>query len=102
MTPSNAEKLGALAKQGGLALVTSVPRVVLRGLLGGLSGGGLMGLLGGALAGATVLLWRSRDFDAPAWLSASLVLTPVVMAVAGAYTGAVRGLLSGLATQLVE
>ena len=102
MTPANAEKLKGLAKQGGLALLTIVPRVVGSGLLGAVSGLLLMGLLGGLLSGATVWWWRSTGFDAPGWLTGSLALTPVVMGVAGGYCGAVRGLLKGLGQQLVE
>jgi hypothetical protein len=38
MTPASAEKLKALAKQGGVALLALVPRVVLRGPLGAAAG----------------------------------------------------------------
>gem|GEM_PF-2902430 len=102
MTPANAEKLKGLAMQGGLALLTIIPRVVLSGVLGAVGGLLFMGLLGGLLVGATVLVWRSMGFDAPGWLTASLALTPVVMGLAGSYCGAVRGLLKGLGQQLVE
>ncbi len=102
MTPANAEKLKALAKQGGVALLTTIPGVVLGGLTGALGGLVLMGAIGALLAGCSVLLWRSTGFDAPGWLTASLVLTPIVMGLAGGYTGAVRGLLKSLGQQLVD
>src|SRR4051794_19850861 len=102
MNAESSAKLKALARQGGVAVVSIVPRVALSGLLGALKGLVIMGLIGGALAGASALMWKSFGFAAPNWLLASLALTPVVMALAGGYTGAVRGLLQGLAAQLVE
>lgn len=102
MTPQSAQKLKALARQGGTALLTVVPRVVGSGLAGAAGGAALMAVVGLLLAGASMLIWRAADFAAPGWLLGSLALTPVVMALAGAYTGAVRGLLKGLGKQLVE
>jgi hypothetical protein len=102
MTPASAEKLKAVAKQGGVALLTIIPRVVLGGLLGAISGLLMMAAIGVGLAGATMLIWKVTGFSAPTWLTASLAVTPLVLGLAGGYTGAVRGLLQGLGQQLID
>jgi hypothetical protein len=94
------KRLATLALEGGKAFLSIVPRVVL-GALAGAAGGFVLGVaLGSALSGAALFLWRAVDL--PGWLRISLVLTPVVLALAGGYVGFVRGILSALARQVVE
>ncbi|PZR07412.1 MAG: hypothetical protein DI536_27555 [Archangium gephyra] len=95
-------RLVELSKQGSLALLKAVPRVALGGVLGALQGFLMLGALGGALAAASTWWWKHQSFEAPSWLWASLALPPVVLALAGGYVGAVRGLLAALARQVVE
>ena len=97
----NAQKLKTLAAQGTRAFLSSVPRIALGGIKGGIGGLVLMGALGAALSVSSGLLWRGNP-AIPAWLTGSLFLTPVVLALAGLFIGAVRGLLTALADQLVE
>lgn len=89
------------AMNGGRALASAVPRVVGQGVLGGVGGALGFGLVGLGLA--VFSSWqRAHVPDAPAWLAISWVLGPVSLALAGAYAGTMRGLLLGLAKQLVE
>ena len=97
----NAEKLASIAAQGARAFISTVPRVALGGFKGGLGGLVLMGLLGSALSASSALLWRDNP-SIPGWLTASLLVTPVVLALAGLFIGAVRGLVGALAEQVVE
>lgn len=97
----NKEKLATLAAQGGRAFLSAVPRIALGGLRGGVFGTLAMGALGAGLSFVTALWWRSNA-ALPTWLTASLFVTPLVLAVAGAFIGAVRGALSALALQVVE
>jgi hypothetical protein len=96
----NADKLKALAAQGSLAFLAAVPRLVLGALAGAALGLVILGGVGALLAFGSAVLWRGSTV--PAWLTASLFLTPVVLALAGLYVGAVRGFLSALAEQLVQ
>lgn len=95
-------RLLELSKQGSLALLKAVPRVALGGVLGALQGLVVLGAVGGGLSAVSTWWWRHQSFEAPSWLWASLALPPVVLALAGGYVGAVRGLLAALATQVVE
>lgn len=95
-------RLVELSKQGSLALLRAVPRVALGGVLGALQGLVVMGAVGGVLAAISTWWWKHQSFEAPAWLWASLALPPVVLALAGGYVGAVRGLLAALSEQVVE
>ena len=96
----NTEKLKALAAQGTIAFVSAVPHVALGALAGAAIGLVSMLGLGALLAFLSGMLWRGTEL--PTWLSASLFLTPVVLAIAGTYVGGVRGFLAALARQLVE
>ncbi|MFT3711764.1 MAG: hypothetical protein QM817_29345 [Archangium sp.] len=96
----NGAKLQTLALQGGRAFLSTAPKLVggaFFGIIGGVFTGAFVGAL---LAGASLLLWRGSTL--PAWMNASLALTPVVLALAGGYVGFVRGVLSALAKQVVE
>lgn len=94
------EKLQAFAKQGGRALLQTLPKVALGAIKGAFGGALLLTAIGGALAFASSLIWPA---DVPRWVVvATAVLCPLVLGLAGLYTGAVRGLLKALAAQLVE
>ncbi|MDP2272584.1 MAG: hypothetical protein Q8K32_17755 [Archangium sp.] len=97
----NTEKLAALAAQGSRVFLSAVPRIALGGLGGAFTGFFIMGVLGALLSFASAMMWRGNP-DIPAWLSASLFVTPLVLAVAGVFLGGVRGLLAALAGQLQE
>jgi hypothetical protein len=96
----NKEKLKALAAQGTIAFLTAIPHVALGALAGAAIRLVSMLGLGALLAFLSGMLWRGTEL--PAWLSASLFLTPIVLAIAGTYVGGVRGFLFALAQQLVD
>lgn len=95
-------KSAELARGAGKALLQAIPPLVGGGFRGGLKGVILQGLLGLALAGSAAVMWRRSAEQVPWWMYLSLAVTPVVLALAGGYTGAIRGVLKGLAEQLVE
>ena len=97
----NTGRLEALAAQGSRVFLSAVPRIALGGLSGAFTGFFIMGLLGALLSFASAMMWRENP-DIPAWLSASLFVTPLVLALAGVFIGGVRGLLAALAGQLQE
>jgi hypothetical protein len=96
----NTEKLKALAAQGTIAFVSAIPHIALGALAGAAIGLVSMLALGALLSFLSGLLWRGTEL--PTWLSASLFLTPIVLAIVGTYVGGVRGFLIALAQQLVE
>lgn len=95
-------RLVELGKQGSVALLKTAPKVALGGVLGAAQGFFVLGALGGVLSALSTWWWKHQTFDAPSWLWASLTLPPVVLALAGGYVGAVRGVLAALARQVVE
>lgn len=97
----NTAKLQRLALQGGQVFLSTAPRLVVGALWGSVTGFFAGALLGSALAGLAWWLWLGAA-HLPSWLSVSLVLTPIVLALAGGYIGFVRGVLSALAKQVVE
>lgn len=92
-------KLAGYARQGGTVMLQVAPRVVGSGLWGAVKGFAGFGLLGGALALTSYLVFWRNGPESLAW---STLLLPALLAAAGLYTGAVKGLLGGLARQLVE
>ncbi len=95
----NAEKLKALAAQGTLAFLSAVPQLAVGTIRGAALGLLLLGAVGGLLAFGSATMWHGAAL--PMWLSTSLFLTPVVLAAAGLFVGAVRGFLAALAEQIV-
>lgn len=91
--------LKALAAQGADVFVSVLPRVVLGGLLGSFKWMFALSALGAVLSGATWWLWRDME-QIPGWLRLSLLLTPLVLAFAGIYVGALRGILKALIEQM--
>lgn len=92
--------LKTLALQGGEVFLSVLPRVALGGILGSIKWMFLMGAFGGMLALATLWMWS--DADIPSGLRFSLLLTPLVLSIAGIYVGALRGSLEALIKQMLD
>ncbi len=96
------EKLKAYAVQGSAVFLSTVPRIVGSGLLNALGGGFFGALLGVGIALGTSMWWGHARAETPAWALALLWLSPPALGAAGLYIGAVRGLLAGLAQQMLD
>lgn len=97
------QQLYEYTRQGLLALVQMLPSVLWSGLKNAISGFLLMGFFGAVMAGGFAMFHSMNDTNLPAWLIlSSLVVVPLSLALAGGFSGGVRGLLAMIAKQLIE
>lgn len=91
------------ARRGFGALVEAVPRIVWSGVKGAVVGFFAIGFAAAAVVGGLTAYNVLFDTALPGWLLlANAVVVPLSFSLAGAYAGGVRGVLAGLARQLVE
>lgn len=93
-------ELQAIGRRGLSALIEIIPRAAWAGIKGAVGGFFLFGLIGGAFA---LVSWLVRRWlgDTTSWLTLTLfVLMPLAFALAGLWSGAIRGAASKVAEEL--
>ena len=102
-SPSGRTELMELGRAGFRALLAIVPRVVWSGFVSSVRGFFAFGFTGLALVGVLLLFSFAFSFELPTWLwVVHIICSPLIFGIAGAYIGALRGLLRRLATEIAE